>query len=60
MPMTFKSDQDNSWRKCDVCGRYIAYEDLNRRMVEPDNAFGGEVWETYHKACAQPDDGRKR
>ena len=51
MPMKFKTDKDNTWRQCCKCGRFIAYKDLSRTMVEPDNEFGGEVWETYHKAC---------
>lgn len=39
------------WNTCDECGGVIPLEDFDlgiatRRLVEPDNAFGGEKYET--------------
>ncbi len=42
--------------KCDICGRFISSDALDkgkavRYLDESDNAFGGEVWVTYHTKC---------
>ena len=40
--------------ECDDCGKRFWLDDTSggsHRMLEPDNAFGGELWETYCPAC---------
>jgi hypothetical protein len=42
--------------KCDICGRFVSYDDLRsekavHQMLEPDNHFGPETWDTYHIKC---------
>ena len=40
--------------ECDDCGKRFWLDDTSggsHRMIEPDNAFGGEVWESYCPAC---------
>lgn len=42
--------------KCDVCGKFIAYADLDEgkaihHMSAPDSHFGSEQWETLCKKC---------
>ena len=40
--------------ECDDCGKCFWFDDTSggsHRMIEPDNAFGGEVWESYCPAC---------
>jgi hypothetical protein len=40
--------------ECDDCGKRFWLDDTSggsHRMLEPDNAFGGEVWESYCPAC---------
>jgi hypothetical protein len=43
------------WNRCDECGRFIPFKEFSymgeggkavRRMIRPDNEFGGEDWET--------------
>jgi hypothetical protein len=38
------------WNRCDVCGRFIAYDDFDngatRQMLTPDSHFSSEDWET--------------
>lgn len=39
------------WNKCDVCGRFISFEDLQiglawRALVTPDSHFSTERYET--------------
>lgn len=39
------------WNKCDVCGRLIGYNDLEkglaiRRMITPDSDVSEKSWET--------------
>ena len=40
--------------KCDVCGKFISYSDLDsgmaiRKMITPDSDYSGEEWETLCK-----------
>ena len=49
-----QSATDNAWRKCDVCGKFISYDDLNSGkaihwMKEPDSDLSCETWETLCK-----------
>ena len=40
--------------ECDDCGNRFWLDDTSggsHRMIEPDNAFGGEVWESYCPSC---------
>jgi hypothetical protein len=40
--------------ECDDCGKRFWLDDTSggsHRMLEPDNAFGGELWETYCPVC---------
>ncbi len=42
--------------RCDICGRYIAYADLESgkatsRMQEPDSIFGPEKWDNRCARC---------
>ncbi len=39
------------WNRCDVCGRFIPYEDIQsgaarRQLEQPDSDFGPERYET--------------
>ena len=51
--------KDDAWRKCDVCGQYIALKAFayggygKRRLVSPDSAFTSEEWETLCPKCAE-------
>jgi hypothetical protein len=42
------------WNRCDVCGRFIAFDDFGRaavrRLVYPDSEFTRETWETLCRA----------
>ena len=43
-----------SWNKCDVCGRFISYEDFSsgnatREMILPDSDCSVEEYETLCK-----------
>lgn len=40
------------WNRCDICGRFIPYEDFasgdaTNIMVLPDSDLSTETWETY-------------
>lgn len=39
-----------AWNRCDVCGRFIAFEDFDRgavrQLVTPDSAYTRETYET--------------
>lgn len=42
---------ENPWNRCESCGRFIPHVDFElglarRVLIEPDNAFGPEQWET--------------
>ncbi len=42
--------------KCDLCGKFIGLDEFDngtarRKLVQPDNEFGGEEYETYHMEC---------
>ncbi len=46
--------ETNLWNRCDECGRLIALDDFwkgiaLRQLVEPDNEFGPEKYETLCK-----------
>jgi len=55
------------WNKCDVCGRLIAFADLEsgaavHNMKTPDSAVSYETWETLCRDHYQPNadgDGRR-
>ena len=43
------------WNRCDVCGRFISYEDFknniaSRKMILPDSEISSE---TYQTLCAK-------
>lgn len=51
---------DGSPLKCDVCGRFISYEDVIKKlaihyMVTPDSDWSSEEWETHHVRCVKVD-----
>lgn len=42
---------EGAWNRCDVCGRFIPYDDFagghaERNLITPDSAFTREEWET--------------
>jgi hypothetical protein len=42
---------DESWNRCDVCGRFIPMRDFEagsatRRLLTPDSEYTREEWET--------------
>ena len=43
-------DDDRTWNRCDVCGRFIALDDFGRGAVRncvyPDSELTCETWET--------------
>lgn len=45
----------NIMYRCDNCGRFIAEKDFDhgatRKLIEPDNHFSGENWETLCIKC---------
>ncbi len=46
--------------RCDYCGQFISYKDLNDGkaecyMVAPDSEFSTETFATHHMACKQAD-----
>jgi hypothetical protein len=47
----------DQWNRCDVCGRFIAFEDFEngavRRLVTPDAEGTREEYETLCKDCAK-------
>ncbi len=46
--------------KCDSCGKFISERDFDhgasRKLLEHDNAKGGEVWETICIKCNMKDE----
>ena len=51
-----KKEWKGSWRKCDWCGRFVSYENLQSGesyhvMVTPDSHYSSETWETCCKKC---------
>lgn len=42
---------DEPWNRCDVCGRFIAFEDFDkgavRSCVTPDSDRSRETWDTF-------------
>jgi len=45
------SRENNSWNKCNACGRFISFFDLEnghatRKIETPDSEFSCESWET--------------
>ncbi len=48
------------WNKCDVCGKFISFDDLDkglavRDMIYPDSELTRETWETL---CKEHNDKR--
>ena len=46
----------DKWNKCDICGRFIAYDDFTNgkainNLLLPDSDLTIETWETVHKTC---------
>lgn len=45
------------WNKCDVCGRFIAFDDFPyraiRRLLTPDSDLSCEEWETLCPPCVE-------
>lgn len=46
--------------KCDNCGKYISFEDLDkglaqRHMITPDSEYSKEQYETLCKSCIKED-----
>jgi hypothetical protein len=43
-------DDDRHWNRCDVCGKFIAFDDFDhgaiRCMITPDSHFTHEEYET--------------
>jgi len=44
--------------KCDVCGKFISYKDIesgvaDRRLLTPDSEFTAETYETLCKKCLE-------
>ena len=48
---------NNEWRKCIYCGKYISYEDFEigegQTHVTSDTEFTSELVESYHQKCAK-------
>lgn len=47
--------------KCEICGKFISYFDLDtnravHRMVTPSSHLTNEEWETFHKKCLEDDE----
>ena len=45
-----------TWNKCDFCGKFISYEDLDsgkavRCLDTPDSDYSQETYKTEHVAC---------
>lgn len=54
--MIFKKKKEVWPPKCDYCGRFISYKDLEEgvatfKMIYPDSAFTSESWEGCCKKC---------
>ena len=48
------------WNRCDVCGKFIALEDITdgkatHTLLEPDSELGKETWETLCPTHARED-----
>lgn len=49
-----KNDPYKTWNKCEVCGKFISYQDIidgkaTHVCIEPDNYFSSERWKTLCK-----------
>ena len=55
--------QDGQTIRCDDCGRFIPFDDIidgkaRHAMIEPDNEFGPELWESLCARCNAEDKKR--
>ncbi len=37
--------------KCDVCGQFVSYMRMHRKMITPDSDYSKEEWETLCNKC---------
>lgn len=55
---SYRDSHDRIFKKisCDICGRYISYNELEsgkaqRNLITPDSDYSTEDYETYHVEC---------
>jgi hypothetical protein len=51
--------------RCDYCGRFISYEDLESGQAEtyeifPDSEYSVETWATHHIACKEASESEQK
>jgi len=50
---------DRSWSKCQVCGKFISYDDLAEGKAKHEyytDSRGEEAFDTYHVKCDEKTD----
>lgn len=47
----------SKWNKCQICGRFISYQDISENKAKHNGYYtsdGEEAFDTYHLTCLTP------